>query len=171
VSIERNKPGLPAVLSIMSSSSLSRALRHALACGLIFLAAAAFAEAPRAPEVIVSEARVEHFVDRLEALGTLSAIESVTLTVSVTETISAIYFDDGDRVEKDQILVEMTSAEEHAQLEEARALKEEGYRQFRRVQSLEAGARPPNPCSTSDGANGRPPSHAWRRSSHGSPTA
>jgi membrane fusion protein (multidrug efflux system) len=130
--------GLSPVLSNMTSLSLRRALRLILACGLILPARAAYADAATAPKVIVSEARVEHFVDRLEALGTLRAIESVTLTVSVTETISAIHFDDGDRVEKDQILVEMTSAEEHAQLEEARALKEEGYRQFRRVQSLEA---------------------------------
>lgn len=96
------------------------------------------ADTAPAPRVIVSEVRLADFVDRVEALGTLGAIESVTLTVSVTETISAIHFDDGDRVEKDQVLVEMTSAEEHAQLEEARALKEEGYRQFQRVQALEA---------------------------------
>ncbi len=122
----------------MITLSLRLPLRLFFVCGLVLAGAATHADVTSVPRVIVSEARIEHFVDRLEALGTLRAIESVTLTVSVTETISAIHFDDGDRVEKDQILVEMTSAEEHAQLEEARALKDEGYRQFQRVQSLEA---------------------------------
>jgi len=112
---------------------------HVFPLFLIFVTGVAVAaDTAPAPRVIVSEVRLAHFVDRVEALGTLRAVESVTLTVSVTETISAIHFDDGDRVEKDQVLVEMTSAEEHAQLEEARALKEEGYRQFQRVQALEA---------------------------------
>jgi membrane fusion protein (multidrug efflux system) len=114
-------------------------LRLLPVCALLLLAgASARAEAADLPGVIVAEVRVAPFADRVEALGTLRAVESVTLTASVTETVSVIRFDDGDRVEKDQVLVEMTSAEEHAQLEEARALKDEAYRQFQRVQSLEA---------------------------------
>jgi len=92
---------------------------------------------PPATSVIVSEARLQQFADRIEALGTLRANESVALTASVTDTVSAIHFDDGDRVEKGQILLEMTSGEEHAQLEEARATSGEAYRQYQRVLSLE----------------------------------
>jgi membrane fusion protein (multidrug efflux system) len=88
--------------------------------------------------VIVSEAHVDYFADRVEALGTLKANESVTVTANVTETVSAIHFDDGQRVEKGQILVEMTSAEEHALLEEARARVAEAERQYDRVKSLVA---------------------------------
>jgi membrane fusion protein (multidrug efflux system) len=87
--------------------------------------------------VIVSPARLDQFTDRIEALGTLTANESVALTASVTETVSAIHFDDGDRVEQGQVLIEMTSGEEHAQLEEARATVNEAYRQYQRVLSLE----------------------------------
>ena len=58
------------------------------------------------------------------------------MTATVTETISAIHFDDGDRVEKDQVLVEMTSREEHAQLEEASATANEAYRQYQRIKPL-----------------------------------
>ncbi len=90
------------------------------------------------PQVIVAEARQVEFVDRIEALGTLKANESVELTVNVTETVTAIHFDDGQRVEKGQTLVEMTSSEEHALLEEARANLNEALRQFRRVQQLES---------------------------------
>jgi membrane fusion protein (multidrug efflux system) len=107
-----------------------------LACLVTPVQAADSAGQP-ATSVIVSPARLAEFADRIEALGTLTANESVALTASVTETVSAIHFDDGDRVEQGQVLVEMTSGEEHAQLEEARATVNEAYRQYQRVVSLE----------------------------------
>jgi membrane fusion protein (multidrug efflux system) len=97
-----------------------------------------WAQQKPAPQVIVAEVRQQTFVDRIEALGTLKANESVQLTVNVSETITAIHFDDGQRVEQGQILVEMTSNEEHALLEEARANREEAKRQFSRVRRLES---------------------------------
>jgi membrane fusion protein (multidrug efflux system) len=90
------------------------------------------------PSVIVAEARLVDFVDRVEALGTLRANESVRLTVAVTEIVSAIHFEDGDRVEQGKVLVEMTSAEEYALLEEAGARVGEARRQYHRVKSLES---------------------------------
>ena len=99
----------------------------------------AFAAPPPAPTpVIVAQASKVPFEDRIEALGTLRANESVNLTASVTETVTGLYFNDGDRVEKDALLAEMTSTEEHALLEEAKALVGEAERQYRRVKSLEA---------------------------------
>lgn len=95
-------------------------------------------QAAKPVSVIVSDVRVEPFVDRVEALGTLKANESVSVTANVTETVSAIHFDDGQRVEAGQILVEMTSAEEQALLEEARARVAEAERQYDRVKSLVA---------------------------------
>jgi membrane fusion protein (multidrug efflux system) len=62
----------------------------------------------------------------------------VQLTVNVTETVTAIHFDDGQRVEKGRTLVEMTNREEHALLEEARANLDEALRQFKRVKRLES---------------------------------
>lgn len=90
-----------------------------------------------ATEVIVAAAKISHFDDRIEALGTLKANESVQISSSITETVGAVYFDDGDRVAAGKLLVEMTSDEEHAQLEEARATVDEARRQYERVQSLE----------------------------------
>ena len=92
--------------------------------------------APPPPAVIVAEAKLESLMDRVEALGTLRANESVSLTAAVTETVTGIHFDDGQRVKSGAILVEMTSAEEHAQLKEAQATVDEAKRQFERVQSL-----------------------------------
>jgi len=108
-----------------------------LIAGLLMLSAAGAEEKP-APLVILAEVKAVEFIDRIEALGTLKANESVQLTVNVTESVTAIHFDDGQRVEKGQTLVEMTSREEHALLEEARANLDEALRQFNRVKQLES---------------------------------
>ncbi len=86
--------------------------------------------------VFVTKTKLSEIADRIEALGTLRANESVELTASVTDTVSVINFDDGDRVESGTILVEMTSYEEHAQLEEATAAVAEARRQYERIRSL-----------------------------------
>ncbi|MES9854083.1 MAG: efflux RND transporter periplasmic adaptor subunit [Candidatus Thiodiazotropha sp. L084R] len=97
-----------------------------------------FAEDKPAPWVIVSEAKEDDFVQQIEALGTLKANESVELTVNVTETVTALHFDDGQRVTQGQVIVEMTSSEEHALLQEASANLDEAKRQFSRVKSLQS---------------------------------
>jgi membrane fusion protein (multidrug efflux system) len=90
------------------------------------------------PQVIVAEVIEGEFVERIEALGTLKANESVELTVNVTETVSGIHFNDGERVKVGQILVEMTNREEYALLQEARATLDEAKRQYARVSRLES---------------------------------
>lgn len=96
---------------------------------------------PPAPlPVIAAEVRALPFADPVEALGTLKARESVILTANVTETVSAIHFEDGQRVKRGDILVEMTGTEEHALIEEGRARLAEAQRQYDRVKSL-AGQR------------------------------
>lgn len=92
--------------------------------------------AQTATPVIVREAVSDRFVDRVESLGTLSANESVTLTASVAETVTAIHFDDGQRVNAGDILVEMTNAEEHALLEEERSTVAEAKKQYDRLRPL-----------------------------------
>lgn len=105
---------------------------------LLLLAGMVFGVAHAAPPtpVIVSAAASKPFEDKIEALGTLRANESVDLTAAVAETVSALHFDDGQRVRAGQVLVEMTDDEEHALLSEASALASEAERQYRRVQSL-----------------------------------
>jgi membrane fusion protein (multidrug efflux system) len=115
----------------------ARILVSVLSTALSVVAVSQPAETPKAA-VIAAEVSREQFVDRVEALGTLKANESVAVTANVTETVSAIHFDDGERVEKGQVLVEMTNAEEHALLEEAQARAGEAERQYGRVKSLVA---------------------------------
>lgn len=99
---------------------------------------AAAAQQDKPVPVIAAEVRAQPLADRIEALGTLKANESVVLTANVTETISAVHFDDGQRVPKGRVLVEMTSAEEHALLDEARARLAEAKSQYDRVKALAA---------------------------------
>ena len=88
------------------------------------------------PPVILSQAAKELMVDRIEALGTLRANESVTVTAQVTEIITALKFEDGQRVEKGQVLAEMTSGEEMALLQEAEATRREAEEQLERARPL-----------------------------------
>ena len=114
--------------------TMLRALCRGALCWTVATTALAAADEP--PAVFVAEVRVDDFVDRIEALGTLKANESVALTATVAETVSAIHFEDGERVDAGAILVEMTGAEERALLAEARATLAEADRQYQRVKSL-----------------------------------
>lgn len=112
-------------------------LRALIVCGLLIMPVGAQAQRGPVP-VIVSEAKQEHIADRVEALGTLRANESVVLTATVTETVTAINFNDGQRVEQGDILVEMRMDEEQALLAEAMATAEEARRQVERMRPLVA---------------------------------
>ncbi len=94
------------------------------------------AGASRATPVVVSSAYNDNFVDEVEAIGTLRANESITLTSTVTETVTAVNFTDGQRVHKGDILVEMTSGEEKALLDQQKALTNEAAKQLERARGL-----------------------------------
>jgi membrane fusion protein (multidrug efflux system) len=96
--------------------------------------------APPVP-VIIQKIETGRIVDRVEALGTLRANEKVEITATVTDTITAIHFEDGQRVNKGDILIEMTSEEEHALLEEEKSTHAEAKKQYDRwEQMINAGA-------------------------------
>lgn len=107
----------------------------ALVIGWIFgllVAGAAKAATP----VVVAEVRESEFVDRIEALGTLRANESVDLSANVTKNVVKVSFEDGQRVKKGHVLAEMLSAEEEALIGEAEATAREAELQFQRAQQL-----------------------------------
>jgi membrane fusion protein (multidrug efflux system) len=90
------------------------------------------------PVLVVTEPVTQHLlVSSVEALGTTHANESVTLTANLTDTIRRINFEDGDYVEKGTVLVELTNAEEEAQLAEARANLDETERVLKRLIGLD----------------------------------
>ncbi|UTA49040.1 efflux RND transporter periplasmic adaptor subunit [Simiduia sp. 21SJ11W-1] len=86
--------------------------------------------------VYVQKVEQQPFSDRIEALGTLRAYESVVLTTSVTNRITAIGFRDGERVSKGQLLVELNNLEEKAQQQELSLVVNEARRQYERVKKL-----------------------------------
>ncbi len=103
---------------------------------LMMLVPPLMAQTTKAVDVIVQAVTSQPLESRIEALGTLRANESIRLTSNVTKTVTNINFDDGQRVKKGQVLVEMTNAEERALLDEARFNMEEARKQMERVRSL-----------------------------------
>ena len=110
-----------------------------LAAIIGMIAAPAYAQ-PKASAVPVVVAPVEQrdLSDKVEALGTLRANETVILSANVTDTVSAIRFEDGQRVAAGDVLVEMANAEETAALKEAQANVSEAARQVQRLKPLVA---------------------------------
>lgn len=100
------------------------------------ISAYAWSAARPAVPVIYKTIQLEPFVDSIEALGTLRANEAVVLSATITDTVRAVHFEDGQRVKKGDVLVEMTDDEEDALLQEARAALNEAQRQYERVKSL-----------------------------------
>ncbi|PUA27076.1 MAG: efflux transporter periplasmic adaptor subunit [Cellvibrio sp. 79] len=102
------------------------------------LAVGAYAQPPadKPVEVIVQAVSIKNLATNIEALGTLRANESILLTSNETKKVTRINFEDGQRVSKGQVLVEMTSREESALLEEARFNADEAKKQLDRVQAL-----------------------------------
>lgn len=96
-----------------------------LALMLFTLLFSAVSTADSAPPVIGVRAVITTWSDPLEALGTLSAEESVTLSATVTEIVGDINFHDGEHVTKGQLLIQLEDTEEQAQLRASQALREE----------------------------------------------
>lgn len=86
--------------------------------------------------VMTQQARIEPWVDRIEALGTARANESVVLSAKVTETVARINFEDGQQVSEGAVLVELTDRAEVAALKEAQASFAEAEKQTRRLEDL-----------------------------------
>ena len=88
--------------------------------------------------VIVSTIAETSFVDEVEALGTLRANESVDLTSTVTELVTQVNFQDGQRVKQGDVLIQMNDSEELAELAEENSRLAEAKRQVNRLNSLAA---------------------------------
>lgn len=73
---------------------------------------------------------------RAEAVGTAFARESVELSANVTDTIESLHFDDGQWVNKGDVLVVLSHNEEEAELKAAQANLAEQEREVKRLQGL-----------------------------------
>ena len=99
------------------------------------LPAIVYAQKAPVPVFVVNVER-KAFVDEIEALGTLQANENVELTSTVTELVTKVNFEDGERVKKGDVLVEMDVAEEQALKAEEQSRLREAERQVNRLKPL-----------------------------------
>ena len=86
--------------------------------------------------VIAAIARAERLVSQINALGTARANEAVEVTSKVSNTVTAVRFTDGQRVQKGQVLVELDSAQARADLAAAEAASAESASQVKRSREL-----------------------------------
>lgn len=89
-----------------------------------------------AQPVHVDSARYESFADRIEAIGTLSANESITVTAKAQGVIRSINFDDGETVRANEQIVSIAAAEEDARLNVELANLEEQRKTLERIIDL-----------------------------------
>jgi membrane fusion protein (multidrug efflux system) len=78
------------------------------------------------------------WIERIAAVGTVKARDSVVIAAKQAERISAVYFESGQRVAKGQLLVELDDGAVRAEWLEARANLADLETQVARLQSLQA---------------------------------
>lgn len=97
------------------------------------------AEKPRdrpLPLVTVAAVTAHDFSDRIEAIGTATANEQVSITAPVTERITRLGFADGDYVRRGQVLAVLAQGLESASLASATAQARVAEQQLARVAAL-----------------------------------
>ncbi len=102
----------------------------------------------------------EIFAERISAIGTVKARESVTVTAKVSELVQQVHFDSGDEVRAGAPLVTLSDQQQRAALNEAQATADEADRLFRRQselaqQQLIARSQLDTQRATRDSANAR----------------
>jgi membrane fusion protein (multidrug efflux system) len=124
----------------MSPRTVFPCAARKLFCSTLLLAGALFSlvapAAAEAPPVVVAEAAVVRFPLVVEGLGTARSRESVEIRPELSERIAAIHFTEGQRVEADQVLVELEARELRAAVASARATLVESEGQLRRARDL-----------------------------------
>lgn len=90
---------------------------------------------PVAVTTTVLAARPYH--DVLQALGTAQARESVAITAKVSDVVTRLAFDSGQRVQAGQLLADMNSAAQRADVAAAQASLRDAEQQLRRGAELE----------------------------------
>lgn len=87
--------------------------------------------------VIVETASTRTIENIIEALGTVRANEHTVLASKITERVDKVLFEDGQLVEKGELLVQLDDTEVQAMLAEAKAQLAEREAQIQRIKSVE----------------------------------
>ena len=86
--------------------------------------------------VIAQTVEARSFATQIEAIGTLEPREMVDLAVNVADRVTAIYFDDGQRVTKGQTLLSLAQREQVALVEASEANVAEARTTLERYERL-----------------------------------
>lgn len=86
--------------------------------------------------VTVDEVRLVEFSERIEAVGTLFPKERVELSANVSDRVTGVYFEDGERVRKGQTLLVQAQIEQLAEIEGAEATVREAQNVVDRMVGL-----------------------------------
>ena len=86
--------------------------------------------------VTVASVQAQPFADRVSALGTVRAWESVDISATVAQKISELHFDDGQRVTQGEVLALLKQDAERAMLEELQASLQDARREVGRLENL-----------------------------------
>lgn len=86
--------------------------------------------------VVVVPAKIGTIADRIEAVGTARANESISVSAKVTEVVAEILFTEGQNVKKGAVLVKLSDREQVALLAKARADLVAANQQYDRVKLL-----------------------------------
>lgn len=98
---------------------------------------AAKAAVPKgANAVTTAVVKLENYATDIEAIGTVLADESTSIMPNVTETVTALHFDDGQHVKRGDLLATLSDAEEQAQLASAKSSLAEEEREITRLTGL-----------------------------------
>jgi len=98
-------------------------------------AKASFSPPPEAVTTIV--ARQEQWPATLSGIGTAAAVQGVTVSADLPGIVDRIAFDSGKSVRQGDVLVELDTRQERAQLAQAEAQRDLARLNFRRMQDLE----------------------------------
>lgn len=100
-------------------------------------ASAAKSDAGRPVTVTTTVLQPRAFNDAMQALGTAQARESVTITAKVSDVITRLAFDSGQRVRAGQLLADMNSRAQQADVAAADAALRDAEQQLRRGAELD----------------------------------
>jgi membrane fusion protein, multidrug efflux system len=95
---------------------------------------AAFQPPPAAVTTVL--ARQERWPSTLSAIGTVTAVHGVTVSADLPGVVKAIFFDSGKAVRRGDVLVELDTSQERAQLAAANAQMELARLNLERVRGL-----------------------------------
>jgi membrane fusion protein (multidrug efflux system) len=93
-------------------------------------------QGPAATPVSIYTVQLSPFQDEISALGTLRAWESVDVSASVSQIVTSIDFEDGQHVDKGDVLATLRQGAEQASLREQQAALVDADREVRRLENL-----------------------------------